>query len=129
MNRRIERLNSQFHQDVSEVIQRGLRDKKIQAVKKFITVTKVELSPDLDLAKIYISVIGDEEFKKKVLHLLVQAKGPIKAGVSEKLTHLRDFPDFRFYLDDDIESLIHMDQLLAKIAPKPQPKPESESQE
>ena len=62
MSRRIERLNDLIQEEISELIRRQTKDPRLDC---FLTVTRVDTSPDLRHAKIYISIMGSDEEKKE----------------------------------------------------------------
>ncbi|MBK6932994.1 MAG: 30S ribosome-binding factor RbfA [Saprospirales bacterium] len=82
---------------------------------KLVTVTGVKMSPDLLIAKIYISVYGTENKQEVILELednyprLRQALGA-KAG-----KHMRRVPQLEFFLDDTIDEMYRVDALLNRV--------------
>ena len=72
MSRRIERVNSLIRQEISQLLQREVKDPRLA---RFVTVTQVSTSPDLRYAKVLVSVMGSEEEKKEVLETLTAACG------------------------------------------------------
>lgn len=79
-----------------------------------ITVTKVEVTDDLRYAKIYYSVLGDEEKKKLAEKALERSRGYVRTGVGRRLA-LRFAPEIRFVYDDTSAYADHIEQLLKKI--------------
>ena len=73
MGMRPERMAEAIKRLVSELLQRGIKDPRV----KRVTVTKVEVTPDLRLAKIFYSVMGDAKEKKAVEAGLKSAKSYI----------------------------------------------------
>lgn len=106
-SRRIERLSEAIKQEVSKAILYKLKDPRIS----FITVTKVEVAPDLKRAKVYISVMGDEKTQQKTLQGLERAKGFIQSEVGAQL-QTRYTPVLRFYLDESVKKSIHISKLI-----------------
>jgi ribosome-binding factor A len=69
MSRRIERLNDLIQEEISELIRRQTKDPRLDC---FLTVTRVDTSPDLRHAKIYISIMGSDEEKKNAMGIPLQ---------------------------------------------------------
>ena len=109
--RRTDRLNSLLREVISEVIHREVRNPHLP---EFVTVTHVEITNDLRFAKVYISVIGDEQKKKQALEALSSAAGFIASHASKKIV-IRYFPDLTFYLDDTVDRQMRIEELLSKI--------------
>ncbi|MFC1809738.1 30S ribosome-binding factor RbfA [Candidatus Omnitrophota bacterium] len=95
---------------IADAIVHKIRDPRVG----FVTVTDVDLSPDLKHATIYISVMGDEKKKKGSLIALNYAKGFFQKIVASKL-HLRFTPKVKFIIDASIEEGMKIDAILRKI--------------
>jgi ribosome-binding factor A len=102
---RIARLNSLLKEVLSEVIPH---------VGKFVSVTSVDITSDLQHAKVYISIIGTPQEKEETIKALQSAAGFI-AILSSKKVVMRYFPALTFKLDVSVEQQIRIDALLNKI--------------
>ena len=108
MSHRANRVGEQMKKELSDIIGRKIKDPRIG----FVTVTDVEVTGDLQQAKVYISVLGDEEQKENTLKGLAKAKGFIRTEIGQRI-RLRKTPEIIFELDESIdygnriESLIH----------------------
>jgi ribosome-binding factor A len=79
----------------------------------FITVTIVRVSPDLGLAKIYLSIMGKNS--KEVLKLVVDQTKVIRKLVGNKVgKQLRAIPELNFYIDDSLDYAMKIEELLKK---------------
>ena len=78
-----------------------------------ITITEVNVSPDLKNAKVYIMPLGGKQ-KLEVLSSLNKIKGHIKKLISSGIT-LRQIPKISFIIDNSFEYAKHIDQILHKI--------------
>jgi ribosome-binding factor A len=79
---------------------------------KIITVTQVRISPDLSLAKVYVSIFPLLE-KEDFLPVITQHTKIIRNGLSQKIRHqVRIIPELVFYRDDSIEYADRIDKLL-----------------
>jgi ribosome-binding factor A len=108
---RLDRVNSLLKEVIWEVIQKDVRNPHIDT---FVTVTKVETSPDLHHAKVFISLIAPDAQKAKVLEALQSAAGFIAVHASRKV-ELRYFPHLIFFLDKAIDEHMRIEKILGKI--------------
>ncbi|MFC2014685.1 30S ribosome-binding factor RbfA [Chloroflexota bacterium] len=113
MAHRIERVNSLIRQEISELLQRQVKDPRLG---NFVAVTEVATSPDMKYAKVFVSQLSGEEEKQKVLKGLTSASGFFRKELSKRLK-LRHVPILSFQWDDSIEKGDHLLQLINEIAP------------
>ncbi|MFC1943809.1 30S ribosome-binding factor RbfA [Chloroflexota bacterium] len=111
MAHRIERVNSLIRQEISQLLQRQVKDPRLG---NFIAVTEVSTSPDLKYAKVFVSRIGSEEEKQKTLSALASASGFFRRELARHLK-LRYIPVLSFQWDDSIERGDHLLQLIDEI--------------
>lgn len=79
-----------------------------------ITVTSVKMSPDLRIAKVYISVYGSQLAPNKVLARIEDQAGHLRHEVASQI-QLRYAPELRFYLDDTLDNIDRINTLLKKV--------------
>jgi len=80
-----------------------------------VSITTVRVSPDLSVAKIYLSIFGTTD-KKKVLQTLDQHKPKIRYLLGQQLKNqLRIIPELIFYLDDSVDYAEKMEEVFKKI--------------
>ena len=111
MTKRIKRLNSLLKEVISEVIRDDVRNPQ---VSKLTTVTEVDISKDLQHAKVYISVIGTEQERTTTIEALESASGFIGVYASKKVV-MRHFPTLTFRLDTSVDKQMKIDMILRKI--------------
>ena len=99
--RRTARVASMVREVVSSAILSELRDPRIRNV----TVLGAEVSPDLRLARVRISVLGDEKSADLTMHGLNSAKGYLQSRVGEYIRS-RYTPELRFVLDDGVRKSV-----------------------
>lgn len=109
--KRTDRLNSLLKEVISDVIRKHVRNPD---VSELITVTGVKISQDLHHAKVYVSVIGDAEQKKRTLLALHTAAGFIAVNASKQVV-IRYFPSLTFQIDDGVEKQMRIEELLKGI--------------
>ena len=98
MSRRTERVNALIQEDLSELIAREVKDPRITGI---ISITKVEVSPDLRHAQVDVSTLGDEAEQKALLTALQSAAPFLRRELNRRLT-MRYTPALSFRLDDSI---------------------------
>ena len=107
---RIDKINGEVMRELANII-RNLKDSRIPLMT---SVVKVSVTNDLRYAKAYISVMGDDETKKKAMEGLKSASGFIRREIGKKID-LRYTPEFIFELDDSIEHGARIEQLLNNL--------------
>jgi ribosome-binding factor A len=98
MPHRIEKIQSTMARAVQEVLARGLHDPRAGGL---ITVTHVDVSPDLRNAVVHVSVLPAEKGSLTV-HALEHAARHIRREVGEKM-HIKKMPEFTFRLDESLK--------------------------
>jgi len=114
MSRRIERLNVLFRQELSDLIRRRVKDPRIA---EFVTLTRVDVAPDMESARIFVSVMGSEDEKKSTIVALAAASGYLRRELSNILT-IRRVPQLHFFLDESLEEGARILRLIDEISPK-----------
>lgn len=79
-----------------------------------MTVTEVRMSPDLRIAKVYVSIYGDAARKQKSMHMLELQKPAIRAALG-KVLHLRFTPALTFVLDESVDRAMKLEMLFKQI--------------
>src|SRR5580658_466888 len=97
---RIVRLNSLLKEVISEVIHRDVQNPHVH---RFVSVTSVDITSDLQHAKVYISVIGTAKEKEETILALQSAAGFIAIQSSKKVV-MRYFPFLMFKLDNSVDT-------------------------
>jgi ribosome-binding factor A len=108
MAHHIERVNTLIRREISELIQRELRDPRLD---EFVAVTEVETSSDLKYAKVFVSSISGQQQEEKILKVLNAASGFLRSELAKK-ANLRRTPELSFHWDNSIE---HGDHILRLI--------------
>ena len=111
-SRRIEKLSALLKREISELIVNGVRDERIH--QAMITITNVEVSGDLQHAKIFISLLGEEQNKADVLVCIDEAKGFIRGELARRL-QMRRSPDLVFKVDQGMSKAFSVLDLLTSL--------------
>jgi ribosome-binding factor A len=109
-SRRPQRLALQIQQEVSMMIFRDMKDRRIG----FVTVTGVHVTPDLRHARIFVSLMGSEEEKKESLAALNHAAGWVRHELGQRI-RMRFLPDIVFSMDTSQDYGEHIDRLIDEI--------------
>ena len=110
MTRRMDRINVLLRQGISRVISTELKDPRLPEI---VSVTRVETSQDLHVAKVFVSVLGDQKEKRMTLKILRSAAGFIRSDIPGYLT-LKNLPKISFFIDDSIEKSNEVFELINK---------------
>jgi ribosome-binding factor A len=109
---RTDRINEQLRQEVSILVRDAVRDPRVGLV----TITAVETSPELDHAKVYVSVMGDDAEKEAALQGLRSASPFIRTQLSKQL-HMRRVPELHFQYDRVLAEASRIESLLREVLP------------
>ena len=111
MTHRIQRLNNLLRHEISELLQRQVKDPRLGS---FVTITEVSVSSDLRHAKIFVSHIGSAEEKQETLSALASASSFFRRELTKRL-RLRRIPELSFEWDDSIERGVHLLKLIDQL--------------
>ena len=104
---RMRRVNEVLREVVGAAVSTDLSDPRIG----FVTVTSVETSPDLRTAKVYVSVLGDEDEREASLTALRSSHGVIQSRIAAE-TRMKRTPTLTFHYDDTVEQGVRISHLL-----------------
>ena len=109
---RIERVNNLIRSEISELLQRQVKDPRLG---NFVAVTSVSTTSDLRYARIFVSSVGGGVERQEILGVLASASGFIRSQLAKRLK-IRRIPELSFQWDDSIERGAHLSQLIEKVA-------------
>lgn len=110
MNRRVERVSALLNDLLRERLAKGFNDPRVRGL---ITITRVEVVPDLSLAKVYVTVLPDEH-ATLTLHGLQSASGLIRREIMPKMS-LREMPRLSFLLDEGMREQARVLSILGQV--------------
>ena len=103
---KIERL---LQRDLGDIFQKGT---STLFKGKMVTVTKVRVSPDLSVARIYLSLFPVDD-KKEFIDYINGMEGQIRFDLGKRVRHqLRKVPEVAFFVDDSLDYIENIDNLL-----------------
>lgn len=114
-SRRVQKAAEAIREVVSMAILADLRDPRIADV----TVTYVELSPDMRHAKVHVSVMGDEKKQDLCIHGLQHSAGFLQRKIGQRID-TRYTPKIEFMLDMGVKRSIEITQILDEVLPAEQ---------
>ena len=112
MSHRIPRINQLIRQEISELLQRQVKDPRLGT---FVAITEVSTSHDLKFAKVFISFFGTPEEKQNTLNALATASRYFRRELAKNL-RLRRIPELSFHWDDSIERGDHLMRLIDRVS-------------
>ncbi len=118
MSRRTDRLSGLFRSELADLISNELRDPRITGM---ISITSVDVSPDLERATVYVSVLADEAKQKAASLAVLNNAAPFLRKQMMERVHIRRVPTFEFEADHTIEEGARMLDLMKKVAAEREP--------
>lgn len=119
------RLVRAIREEIADLLQRGIKDPRVG----FVSITDVELSSDQRVAKVFCSVFGSDEDKRRALEGLRSATGFMRSAVARRI-RLRHAPELVFALDESIERGVRVVDMINKLTvargDEPEKKPEGQ---
>src|SRR5688572_27898678 len=112
MNRRPERLASTIQKELGMMILRELNDPRLTGMP---SITRVKVTPDLEYADIYVSVMGTPGQQTAALNALKHSAGMMRTRLTKALS-IRTTPYIQFRMDEDLKKELEMMELLDKVA-------------
>jgi ribosome-binding factor A len=110
--KRLDRVNRLLKEEISCLLQHDLKDPGLG----FVTVTAVEASKDLRMAKVYVSVLGTEEDWRASLAALERARGFMRNWLLPRL-RMRAVPDLTFHPDRSMAHAARIQEVLESLRP------------
>jgi len=105
---RSERVAAQLHREIAQIIQREVKNPDVG----FVSVSEVDVTRDISLARVYVTVF-DSEDAVTTIKALNKAAGFIRTRVGNKM-RMRHVPELRFLHDASVETGAKVDALIAK---------------
>jgi ribosome-binding factor A len=108
--RRRQQVADLLRDHISEIIQREMRDPRLQLV----SITRVDVTPDIRMAKVYASVLGTDDAARDALVALTRATGFVRKQLGDRL-EMRHTPEISFRLDRSMQHAEDVARLLNQI--------------
>jgi ribosome-binding factor A len=111
-----DRVSGRIRTILSELLLREVSDPRLHG----ITITDVELDPELQYAQIYVNALGDEDRQEDVMQGLEHAAGFLRREVGKRV-RLRKTPELNFHWDETLERSERINRLIASLDIPPAP--------
>ena len=112
MRIRPERVAEAIKREMADILGQRMRDPRLG---RMISVTDVEVTPDLSVARIFVSVLADGAERDQALEALTHSAGFVRHELAPRLG-LREMPEIRFLLDTSIQHGARVEDLLRRLA-------------
>ena len=107
--KRSQRVGDLLREEIADIIMRKIKDPRLG----FVTVTGVDITEDLKIAKVFVSVLKGEE-RETALGVLASAKSFIRSEVAKRV-RMKNIPSLEFRIDTSIEYGSRIDRLLKDL--------------
>jgi len=107
---RMDRVNQMVKREVCNIVQREMEDPRLHLV----SISRIEVSRDLKHAKVYFSVLGEEEKVEKAQDALNSARNLIRKRVAQRV-RLKFIPEFDFYYDKSLGFNIELEKEVERL--------------
>jgi ribosome-binding factor A len=119
-----DRVSGRIRTILSELLLREVADPRLH----FITITEVELDPELQYARVYVNALGDEARQEDVMEGLARARGFLRREVGKRV-RLRKTPELEFRWDHTLERSERINELIASLdIPPAEESPEDDTE-
>lgn len=107
--------NIRINGEVQKVIAEAIRESKDPRISPMTSVMGVDVAPDLKTCKVRVSVMGNDDDRRRTEEGLKSAAGYIRSTLAHTL-NMRYTPELRFIMDDSIEYAINMSKKIDEVA-------------
>ncbi|SKB12699.1 Ribosome-binding factor A [Planktothrix sp. PCC 11201] len=125
-DRRVSRVAAQIKREVSQILLDGIKDDRVGI--GMVSITDVDVSGDLQHAKIFVSIYGTEEARRETMEGLKSATGYVRSSLGQRV-RLRRTPEVVFLEDRSLERGDKMLTLLNELSQNRKPDEEGEGEE
>ncbi len=110
MTRRTDRIGHLIQRELSEQIQRGLKDPRVG----FVTISRVEVSADLAHAKVFVSILGGDKDERSSIAGLKSSASYLRSHLA-RIMNTRTVPSLNFQLDKNLDHGFRIQELLHSV--------------
>lgn len=112
MNNRADKIRKTMMKEIGDILLKDIRDARIKGI---VSVTDIELSTDYSFAKVYVSILVNDEEKQQALEALREKEPHVRYEIGKRI-RLRLTPKIEFHLDDSLERGSRISALIDKIS-------------
>lgn len=114
-SRRVEKVSSLIKKEISQMLISGIKDDRVGA--GMVSITEVEISGDLQHARVFVSIYGTPDAKKETMEGLKACTPFVRKSLGQRIS-LRHTPEIRFVEDTSLEKGDNLINLINRITPK-----------
>jgi ribosome-binding factor A len=107
---RTERVGEQIRQEIAELLTYAVRDPGIG----FVTLTRVKVTPDLQVARVYYTTMGDAKARRETERALERARPLFRRRIGDRL-RLKRVPELEFFFDESVAQQDRIEQILRDL--------------
>lgn len=107
---RPDRIGEAIRDELSQLLAREVHDPGIG----FVTLTRVKVTPDLQLARVYYTLMGDEQARRETAKALTRAAPFLRHHISQRI-RLRRAPALEFFYDESVAHQDRIEQILQEL--------------
>lgn len=124
MSIRTERVASQIQKDLGDIL-----SQEYQPVGAFVSITKVVMTDDLSIAKVYLSIFAPGRETEPLYERIDRSQNEIRHELAKRIRHqVRRIPDLLFFVDESSEIADKMERLFQKVREQDSSNPETTSE-
>lgn len=112
MNNRPDRVRKTMMKEIGDILLKDVRDSRI---KGLVSVTDIEVASDYSFAKVYVSILCNEDEKALALEALKEKESHVRYEIGKRI-RLRLTPKIEFHIDDSLERGSRISALIDKIS-------------
>jgi len=112
---RTQKLAGEFQKEISKIISGELKNKEL-SLSGIISVTEVDVAPDLKTAKVFISIYTKDPQKKQESYDIIKSNAPYIRHLLSQRMYIRTVPALTFLLDGSFEYGARIDELLKQVS-------------
>ena len=112
MNNRMDRIRKTMMKEVGDILLKDIRDSRIKGI---VSVTDIELASDYSYARVFVSILCNDEEKEPALEALKEKEPHVRYEIGKRI-RLRLTPKIEFRLDDSLERGSRISALIDKIS-------------
>jgi ribosome-binding factor A len=110
----VDRVRKAIQRELGDILRTEIKDPRLEDL--VISITEVDLTPDLSVAKVYFSIfLDDNDERQEVMTILISHQAKARKALGQRI-RLRHTPELLFKFDDSLERGVRMSQLLDQIA-------------
>jgi ribosome-binding factor A len=112
VSNRPERVAQRIRRETADILETTLRDPRLSGM---ISITDVEVTHDLSMARVFVSILEQGEARDRAMEALASAAGFVRRQLAPRLG-LREVPELRFLLDTSIERGARVEDILRRLS-------------